>query len=248
MMDDHLDDDPTAPADTGDTPLELVPSQHVDHPRWVIVALVVPIVALVVANNVGAVLFTSSLHKGGLVEHPLRILALNSTNKILLATGFQTEWPWYTIVPTLRLLAPDPLFYLLGYLFRGPALRWCSKVYPGSHRLFQTFEQQDRTGMHRMLDALVLIMPNNPVCLLAGVAGMPVKRFVVLNLVGTLGRVLLFRWLSFVFEEQIVRIMNLLADYQKWAILVTVVVVVIAFAAQARRFVSSTEELADEEG
>ncbi len=69
----------------------------------------------------------------------------------------------------------------------------------------------------------------------------------MLNIVGTIGRVLLFRWLSFTFRDEIVRIMNLLASYQKWALLITVVVVVITFVAQARRFVSSTEELADDE-
>jgi membrane protein DedA with SNARE-associated domain len=217
------------------------------HPRWVLVALVVPIVGLVVANNVGAVLFTSSLHKGGVVDNPLHILALNSTNKILLATGFQTEWIWFLGIATMRLLAPDPLFYLLGYLYRGPALRWGRNVYPGADRLFDLFENQNHAGVRRMLDALVVIMPNNPVCLLAGVAAMPVRRFVVLNVAGTIGRIVLFRWLSFTFRDQIVRIMNLLASYQKWALLITVVVVVITFVAQARRLVSSTEELADDE-
>jgi membrane protein DedA with SNARE-associated domain len=218
------------------------------HPKWVLVALVLPIIGLVVANNVGSVLFTSRLRKGGTVAHPLEILALNSTNKILLATGFQVGLLWYVVVPTLRLLAPDPLFYLLGYLYRRQALRWGRNVYPGADKLFDFFEDGDHAGMRHMLDALVLIMPNNPVCLLAGVSGMPVRRFAVINIVGTVGRVLLFRWLSFAFEDQIVRIMNLLASYQKWALLLTIVVVVIAFVSQARRMVASTEELAEDDG
>jgi membrane protein DedA with SNARE-associated domain len=216
-------------------------------PNWILAALIVPIVGLIVANNVGAVLFTSSLHEGGAVANPLHILALNSTNKILLATGFQTAWLGFLGIATLRLLAPDPLFYLLGYLYRSHALRWGRNVYPGADKLFDMFEHQGHAGVRHMLDALVFIMPNNPVCLLAGVAAMPVRRFAVLNIAGTIGRVLLFRWLSFTFQDQIVRIMNLLATYQKWALLITVVVVVITFVAQARRLVSSTEELAEDE-
>jgi membrane protein DedA with SNARE-associated domain len=216
-------------------------------PRWILVALILPIVGLIVANNVGAVLFTSSLKKGGAVANPLTILALNSTNKILLATGFQTAWLGFLGIATIRLLAPDPLFYLLGYLYRGHALRWGRNVYPGADKLFDMFENQAHAGVRHMLDALVFIMPNNPVCLLAGVAAMPVRRFVVLNIAGTIGRVLLFRWLSFTFQDQIVRIMNLLATYQKWALMVTVVIVVITFVVQARRLVSSTEELAEDE-
>ena len=41
--------------------------------------------------------------------------------------------------------------------------------------------------------------------------------------------------------------MEFLARYQKWALIITVVIVVLSFIAQARRMVSSTEALADED-
>ena len=56
-------------------------------------------------------------------------------------------------------------------------------MYPGTDKLFDLFEHEDH-GVQRLLDALVLIVPNNPVCLLAGVAAMPVRRFIALNLSG----------------------------------------------------------------
>ncbi len=217
-------------------------------PRWVLPVLTVPILGLIVANNVGAVLLTSSLHTRGstvFLSHPLRILALNSTNKVLLAAGFQTTMVWFVVISTLRLLAPDPLFYLLGLLYRAPALRWGRRVYPGAGRLFDMFEAEDHVGVRRLLDVLVVIMPNNPVCLLAGVAAMPWRRFAVLNLVGTVGRTVLFFGLSHAFKDQIRSIMNWVASYQKWALGLTVAVVVVTLAVQARRFMGSTEALAD---
>ena len=214
-------------------------------PRWVLAALVLPILAMIVANNVGAVLLTSSLRPSGLVESPLRILALNSTNKVLLATGTQAAFWWYLALASMRLLAPDGYFYGLGILYRHQALRWGRRVFPGSDRLFDLFEGEDHAGVRRLLDALVFIVPNNPVCLLAGVAAMPLRRFWTINVAGTVGRVLLFLWLSHVFRDEIRSVMNLVASYQKWALAITIVVVVVTLFTQARRVVVSTEALAE---
>lgn len=214
-------------------------------PRWVLAALVLPILAMIVANNVGAVLLTSSLRPSGVVESPLRILALNSTNKVLLATGMQTAFWWYLALATMRLLAPDGYFYGLGILYRHRALEWGRRVFPGSDKLFDLFEREDHAGVRRLLDALVFIMPNNPVCLLAGVAAMPLRRFWAINVAGTVGRVLMFLWLSHTFRDEIRSVMNVVATYQKWALAITVVIVIITLFTQARRVVVSTEALAE---
>ncbi len=218
-------------------------------PRWVLFALIAPVLGLILANNIGAIMLTNDLEAstGGLIARPYLILALNSTNKMLLATGFQTEAIAFYAIAMLRLLAPDPLFYLLGRLYRRPALRWGRGVYPGADKLFDLFEQEDHKGVQRMLDALVLIMPNNPVCLLAGIGAMPVKRFIALNLIGTFARLVIFRQLSISFQDEIGKVLDFLARYQTWAIVITVVIVVVSLIAQARRLVSSTEELVEEE-
>ena len=238
--DGELDEQPHAPRWTpGDT------SEAPGHPRWLLPTLVVPIIGLIIANNVGSIMFTNNLAESGLVEHPLRILSLNSTNKILLATGFQVDWLPFFVVPLLRLLAPDPLFYLLGFLYRDQALRFGRRVYPGTDRIFDMFEHEESTGLHRMLDILVFLMPNNPICLMAGVAGMPVRRFVAINIAGTLARIGLMRWLSLTFRDQVLTITEFIARYQPWAIGLTVVAVILTVMAQSRRVVEGAEELAD---
>jgi membrane protein DedA with SNARE-associated domain len=212
-------------------------------PRWILPALIIPIIGLIVANNIGAGMFISNLQPSGLVENPLQVLALNSTNKILLATGYQTDLWWFVVISTLRLLAPDPLFYLVGYLYRAQAVRFGRRVYPGAGRIFDLFEREDHQGARRLLDGLVFVMPNNPVCLLAGVAGMPVRRFFVINLAGTLARIALFRSLSQIFREEVQAITEFIARYQRWALLITVGLIVLALVAQARRVVAGTDEL-----
>lgn len=242
------------PAPDEQTELEYLEQlERIEHeprpPQWVLFALVAPILGLILANNAGAIMFTNDLDEatGGLLSRPYQILALNSTNKMLLATGFQTDALAFYAIAMLRLIAADPLFYILGRLYRRPALRWGRGVYPGADRLFDLFEQENHKGVQRMLDALILIMPNNPVCLLAGVAAMPVKRFIALNLIGTMGRLVIFRQISFSFQEEISDVLSFIARYQTWAIVITIVIVVISLVAQARRLVSSTEDLAEED-
>jgi membrane protein DedA with SNARE-associated domain len=81
--------------------------------------------------------------------------------------------------------------------------------------IFDQFEQ-DRSGFKRILDVAVVIAPNNPVCLLAGVAAMPIRRFIALNVFGTLGRILLMRGLGLLFEEQIRDLLEVVARYQRF--------------------------------
>ena len=59
-------------------------------------------------------------------------------------------------------------------------------------------------------------MPNNPVCLVAGVSGMRFARFVTLALVGTIGRIVLMRWIGVVFTDQIEDLLEVVARYQRW--------------------------------
>ena len=218
------------------------------HPRWVLPLVGTLIVALVVCANVGNALWAKFT---GRWDMPLALLALNSSNRYLLLTTPLTELAPFVAVSTTRLLLPDPLFYVLGYLYRGKALHWARRVFPGMDPLFDQFEH-DTGGFRRILDVMVVVAPNNPVCLLAGVAAMPVRRFVVLNVVGTLGRVLLMRALGTAFSTTITDFVDdVVAPYQKWFTIVSVVMVVAYLAYQTvgrKGLIGGVEELEEELG
>lgn len=221
------------------------PDAHPTHPRWILPVLGASIVALVVANNVGNAVWARWIE-----SNPLGLLALNSSNKYLLGTSIVTDpWP-YLGVASLRLLAPDPLFYLLGYLYRERALHWARRAFPGIDPIVDQFEA-DRSAFKSVLNVLVVVMPNNPVCLLAGVAAMPVWRFAVLNLIGTVGRVLLFRQIGFLFEDQIRDVLDVVARYQGWLTRASILLVVgyLAWQVLGRRgLVGGVETLEEELG
>lgn len=192
----------------------------VSHPRWLIPVIGASIVALVIANNVGNAVWASWIN-----ENPLGLLALNSSNKYLIGTTPGTGWMEVLFVGTARLMAPDPLFYMVGYIYRDRAVHWARRVFPASGALFDQLES-DQGQFARILDALVFIMPNNPVCLIAGVVGMNVKRFLVLAVTGTIGRIILMRAIGTVFSEQIEDLLDVVARYQRWLLIGSVVLVV----------------------
>lgn len=187
--------------------------QHPTHPRWLLPLLGTGIATLLIAANIGNVVWVRWVNP--IDGHPLWLLALNSSNRYLLITSIITSWPPYVAIAMARLLAPDPLFYILGYAYRGRALGWARNVFPGMDGIFDQFEQ-DRSGFKRILDVAVVIAPNNPVCLLAGVAAMPIRRFIALNVIGTLGRILIMRGLGLLFEEQIQHLLEIVGRYQRF--------------------------------
>lgn len=236
--------DATAPAAAPDP---LAPPSTT-HPRWVLPLLGSLIITLVVCANVGNALWAKFT---GRWDMPLALLALNSSNRYLLLTTPLTELAPFLAVSTTRLLLPDPLFYVLGYLYRGKALHWARRVFAGMDPIFDQFER-DTGGFRRILDVMVVVAPNNPVCLLAGVAAMPVRRFVALNVVGTLGRVLLMRALGTAFSTTITDFVDdVVAPYQKWFTIVSVVAVVgyLAYQTVGRKgLIGGVEELEEELG
>jgi len=218
------------------------------HPRWVLPLVGALIISLVIAANLGNALWPRLIAPA--TGHPLLLLALNSSNRYLLLTTPDTAFASFLAVSMFRLLLPDPLFYLLGYLYRGKALHWARRVFPGMDPLFDQFTA-DAGAFRRVLDVLVLVAPNNPICLLAGVAGMPIRRFVALNLTGTLGRLLLMRGLGTVFSEQIDNFVDVVARYQKWFTVVSIVLVMAYLAYQTigrKGLIGGVEELGDELG
>ena len=234
-------------------------------PRWFLPVIGASIVLLIAANNLGNVVWSCAVIVGdpeqpsslcgwpvisSFAGNPLGLLALNSSNKYLLATSVLTDWAPYASIALVRLMAPDPLFYLLGFVYRLKALHWARQVFPGMDPIFDQFEGQGG-ATRRVLDGAVFIAPNNPVCLLAGVAAMPWRRFLALAVTGTVARIALMRGIGLAFEEQITDVLDVVARYQRWFTLGSIALVlayVIYQVAGRRGLVGGVESLDDELG
>ncbi|MCB1004916.1 MAG: hypothetical protein KDB35_12105 [Acidimicrobiales bacterium] len=169
---------------------------------WLIVG---PLVALVIASYIGDALAPTLVD-----EHPLLLIALNARNRnLVLVTNELDAWSYY-LVGTVRLLLADPLFYLLGYFYGDAAVRWAekrSRTFGGILRSVERFFQKASYP-------LVLIAPNNPICLFAGASGMSPPVFFTLNLTGTVARLILIRWVGDIFSGPLDSLVDLIREYR----------------------------------
>jgi len=195
---------------------------------WLIVG---PLIVLFVGAQIGDA-FAPTL----VTENPLLLIVLNSRNRNLILAVNQIDPVVFFVVATLRLLASDPLFYLLGYFYGDAAVHWMERRSSTIGRGIRSFEQYFKTASY----PLVAIAPNNLICLLAGSSGMSPPVFFALNLGGTIVRVLLIIWLGEQFEAPIDWLLDFIKEYRWYLMAVTVTIVAVT---AYREFRQGTSEI-----
>src|SRR4051812_38661564 len=163
-------------------------------PRHHLVLVTAPIIFLLVAANLGKALLPSLVN-----DHPLLLIALNPTNSNFIFVANKVDPVSYYVVGTLRLLAPDPFFFLLGRWYGEAAITWMERRTPTYGQLMRTLER----WFDKAQWPLVTAVPNNPVCLIAGASAIAISVFVVLDIIGTIGRLILLRVLGQTFQQPI---------------------------------------------
>src|SRR5260221_9893199 len=190
-------------------------------------ALVIPpIIVFVVMATIGDALTTTWAD-----QHPLALLALNARNRIVLLVTNRLDPVSYYVVGTLRLLASDPLFFMLGVLYGDAAVRWVerkSKTFGEQIRLYEKLFQKASYP-------LVFIAPNNFICLFAGAAGMPIPGFLIANVTGTVARLYLLRVVGDVFSSPIDSVLDFFARYRLPLLVVSVALVGLTVVLDRRR-------------
>lgn len=141
-------------------------------------------------------------------QHPALFITLNARNRNLVLASDYLDWWSYYGIGAARLLLSDPLFFLLGHWYGDAGIRWIE-------RRSNTYGPMARTAERWFGKAsypLIVIAPNNYICLFAGAAGMSVPVFVALNVVGTFGRLAILRVFGDVFGEPIDWLRDLITE------------------------------------
>lgn len=159
--------------------------------RRTLYLIVGPILVIVAAGYVG-----NAFHPTLLNNHPLWLVAMEPRNRYLLLVADKVDFVPFLVVATLRRLASDPLFYLLGYLYGESGVRWMEKRFGDSGAVVRAMER----GFGKAAPALVFLFPGLIVCVLAGATRMSPLLFAALNLAGTLTMVTVLYNLADVFE------------------------------------------------
>jgi membrane protein DedA with SNARE-associated domain len=185
----------------------------------------IPLIFLVIISYVGDAMAPSLVDR-----HPAWLIALNArTRNLALVTNDLDPWTYYGI-GFVRLVVSDPLFFLLGYWYGDAAVEWMER----RTRTWGQMLRQVEKWFSKAAYPIVFIAPNNYICLFAGAAGMSLRAFVVLNVTGSLFRLWLVRVFGRAFEAPLDTVVDWIGDNRGILLVVTVGLVILSIALEAR--------------
>ena len=148
-------------------------------------------------------------------------------------------------IAIFRLLATDPFFYWFGRRYGHAAIRWMeNKLGSGAIVVLWLERLFARTSY-----ATVVVLPNQWICLLAGATRMKVWVFAILNVVGTVARVVLIWKLGDVFASPILHLNHWIGAHRIALTLLTIALVAFGVwrgSRNGRLTVEPPSELAEE--
>ncbi|HEV7759094.1 MAG TPA: hypothetical protein VGO78_08900 [Acidimicrobiales bacterium] len=188
--------------------------------------VVVPLIAMVIMSWVGDALAPTLVD-----THPAWLIALNARNRnLILVTNLLDPWTYYG-VGIVRLLLSDPLFFLLGVWYGDAAVEWMERR---THTWGQMM-RQTQSWFSKAAYPIIFIAPNNPICLFAGAAGMPLRAFFAVNISGTVARLWLIRRFGEAFESPIDDVLDFIRDYRIPLLILSVVMVIVSIALETKK-------------
>jgi membrane protein DedA with SNARE-associated domain len=228
-------DDPRAStssdADAPDEPPAGAPS------RRALTLVVVPLIILWIMARIADATFAQLVPSDTQDGNPYLLLVLSPLLRYQVLVVNDVNPVAFFFIGTIRLLLADPPFYLLGRWYGDSAVRWMERQSPGTARFLRRSE-----GVYgKAAYPLVAIAPNNLICLLAGSSKMRPLTFFVLNISGTMVRLLLIIQFGEAFADQIDVVQDFIGRYRWWIMGISVAAVGAMILSQAR---SGTGEIA----
>ena len=157
---------------------------------WLITPIVAFIAAGTVADIIGPRLITT---------HPLVQMFFNPRNRYLLLASPQVDAVSFFGVGFIRLVLTDPIGFLLGRQYGDAALKWAGDKMGDGGRFVTTLQR----WFGKAGPVIILIAPNLQMCLLAGASKMRTRVFLAMNIIGTIGRLVLIRMAGEAFNDEL---------------------------------------------
>ena len=159
-----------------------------------------------------------------LVEAPIILILCNPRLRNLVLVAPTLGAVPFILVSATRLILVDPFFYWFGYRYGDATIRWMEKkLGPGAAIVLWLERFFARTSY-----VAVAAIPNQWICLLAGATRMRVWVFAVLNVGGTLARVVAIWWLGDVFSDPLLAVNEWIGEHRLQLTALTFAIVAIS--------------------
>jgi membrane protein DedA with SNARE-associated domain len=139
---------------------------------------------------------------------PLLLLVCNPRVRNLVLVSPTVEFLPFVAVAVGRLVISDPLFYWFGRRYGDGAIRWMERRLGAGAGPVLWAER----AFKKAAWPVVALMPNNMICLLSGATGMAWAGFAIVNLSGTIVRILGIRLIGDAFSDPILAVNDWISD------------------------------------
>lgn len=168
-------------------------------------------------------------------SRPGLLIALNPRNRNLTLATNQLDAITFYVIGFARLVASDPLYYLLGYWYGDRAIAW-------TERRSRTYGPLIREGEDLFRKAsypLIFMMPNNIICAMSAATGVSLPVFIALNVSGTVARLIIIRQVGEVFASPLARVVDFIGEYRVPILIVSALAV--AWTVHSEFFAENSE-------
>jgi len=143
-------------------------------------------------------------------ENDLTLIILSPRDRNLAIASPDLDFVTFFVVGFLRLVFFDPWSYLLGFWYGDRALAWIKR----RSRTYGPLMDEATGGFRRYAAPLIILFPNNVICMMSGASGIGVGMFVTLNAFGTATRLLLIRQFGNIFGGQLNSLSDWISEYR----------------------------------
>lgn len=143
-------------------------------------------------------------------ENDLALIALSPRDRNLALASINLDFVPFFVVGFVRLVFFDPWSYLLGFWYGDRALAWMKR----RSKTYGPLMDDATGGFRRYAAPLIILFPNNVICMMAGASGIGVGMFIALNAFGTAARLLLIRQFGNIFSSQLSSATGWITEYR----------------------------------
>lgn len=169
-----------------------------------------------------AMAYAGDIFWSGIAEDkPTLLIILSARSRNLLLAVPNMAFATFFVIAFLRLLATDPIYFLLGYWYGDRAIAWTER----RSRTYGPIVRDIEKWFGAWAYAFIIFMPNNIISALSGAAGIRVRTFFALNMTGTAIRLVLVWKLGETLQLPISKLLDWISTYQKPIMIVSAILV-----------------------